>query len=87
MFTIEVMEGASDGPFHIGETDDMLEATFLARDDVCESAATTVAYVKCGDEIVYVIERFGESGYVSRRDGRKVTTLDEALRLLRGGSR
>lgn len=87
MFTIEVMEGAEFevGPFQVGEADDMLEAQFVARDEIIENPAAAVAYVRKGDDIVYVIEALGQrrSGFVAMRDGSRITTLNEALELLK----
>jgi hypothetical protein len=89
-FTIAAFEGDDlflEG-FTVGESDDMLEAQFLARDEFEENPATrAVAVVKDGVDIVYCIGRFEGSGYTAYRDGRNVTSINEALQLLRKETR
>lgn len=87
MFTVWAYELDDDGTlegFDIGSTLDSLEATFLARDEITENPAASVVCVTDADaSIIYVIDRItGASGYVSRRDGRLVTSWREAVALV-----
>lgn len=82
-YTITAYEGTPLEGFPIGEAYEMLEATFLARDEFIDNAACEVVTVSNGKDIVYVIDRLGGSGSVARRDMKPLTCLEEARAMVR----